>query len=158
MPEESLRLDVNEQIECAHTLASRFYIDPAILEIEKEKIFRRTWQLVGTLSQPCGEMNGAKRTIADPETFFTAEVTGEPIVIVRDKEGTLRAFSNVCRHRAGQRLQECLALRLPRLDVYARWAAHWHARCGRRGVLRPQHHGHGAAAAGDLGTVHLRQF
>src|SRR5712692_9915644 len=91
MPEESLRLDVNEQIECAHTLASRFYVDPAILEIEKEKIFRRTWQLVGTLSQPCGEMNGAKRTIADAETFFTAEVTGEPIVIVRDKQGTLRA-------------------------------------------------------------------
>src|SRR5260370_31135631 len=77
MPEESLRLDVNEQIECAHTLASRFYIDPAILEIEKEKIFRRTWQLVGTLSQPCGELNGAKRTIADPETFFTADVAGE---------------------------------------------------------------------------------
>jgi choline monooxygenase len=101
MAEESLRLDVHEQIECAHTLASRFYIDPAILEVEKEKIFRRTWQLVGTLSQPCGEMNGAPRTIADPETFFTAEVAGEPIVIVRDKEGSLRAFSNVCRHRAG---------------------------------------------------------
>jgi len=101
MADESLRLDVHEQIECAHTLASRFYIDPAILEIEKEKIFRRTWQLVGTLSQPCGEMNGAQRTIADPETFFTAEVAGEPVVIVRDKEGTLRGFSNVCRHRAG---------------------------------------------------------
>jgi choline monooxygenase len=101
MAEESLRLDVHEQIECAHTLASRFYIDPVILAIEKEKIFRRTWQLVGTLSQSCGEMNGAPRTIADPETFFTAGVAGEPIVIVRDKEGTLRAFSNVCRHRAG---------------------------------------------------------
>src|SRR5579864_5190943 len=101
MADESLRLDVHEQIECAHTLASRFYIDPAILEIEKEKIFRRTWQLVGTLSQPCGEMNGAQRTIADPETFFTAEVAGEPVVVVRDKEGALRAFSNVCRHRAG---------------------------------------------------------
>jgi choline monooxygenase len=101
MAEESLRLDVHEQIECAHTLASRFYIDPAILEIEKEKIFRRTWQLVGTLSQSCGEVNGTQRTIADPETFFTADVAGEPIVIVRDKEATLRAFSNVCRHRAG---------------------------------------------------------
>src|ERR1700676_5234618 len=101
MAENSLRIDVHEQIECAHTLASRFYIDPAILEIEKEHIFRRTWQLVGTLSQACGEINGVKRTIADPETFFTAEVAGEPIVIVRDKEGTLRAFSNVCRHRAG---------------------------------------------------------
>ena len=77
MAEDSLRLDVHEQIECAHTLASRFYIDPVILEIEKGKIFHRTWQLVGTLSQSCGEMNGAPRTIADPETFFTADVAGE---------------------------------------------------------------------------------
>ena len=99
--EKSLDLDVNEQIECAFTLASRFYTDPGVLEIEREKIFRRTWQLVGTLSQSCCEVNGVARTIADPETFFTAEVAGEPIVVVRDKEGTLRAFSNVCRHRAG---------------------------------------------------------
>ena len=96
-----LRVDVNEQIECAQTLASRFYTDPAILEIEKEKIFRRTWQMVGTLQHACGEANGRKRTIADPETFFTADLAGEPIVVVRDKQGTLRAFSNVCRHRAG---------------------------------------------------------
>jgi phenylpropionate dioxygenase-like ring-hydroxylating dioxygenase large terminal subunit len=98
---KSLHVDVNEQIECAQTLASRFYTDPAILEIEKEKIFRRTWQLVGTLQQPCGEVNGAKRTISDTETFFTADLAGEPIVVVRDKQGTLHAFSNVCRHRAG---------------------------------------------------------
>jgi choline monooxygenase len=101
MTTKPLRLDVNEQIECAHTLASRFYTDPAVLDIEKGRIFRRTWQLVGTLSQGCGEVNGAKRTIADPESFFTADVAGEPIVVVRDKQGTLRAFSNVCRHRAG---------------------------------------------------------
>ena len=46
-----LHLDVNEQIECAHTLAARFYTDPAILEVEKKRIFQRTWQLAGTLSQ-----------------------------------------------------------------------------------------------------------
>ena len=101
MTTKPLRLDVNEQIECAHTLASRFYTDPAILQVEKTKIFDKTWQLVGTLDQSCGEGNGTKRTIADPETYFTAEVAGEPILIVRDKQGTLRAFSNVCRHRAG---------------------------------------------------------
>ena len=101
MNTKSLQLDVNEQIECAQTLASRFYTDPAILEIEKTRIFLRTWQLVGTLSQTCGETNGVKRTISDPETFFTADVAGEPIIVVRDKQGTLRAFSNVCRHRAG---------------------------------------------------------
>src|SRR5262252_5713199 len=106
MTSKPLHLDVNEQIECAHTLASRFYIDPHILETEREKIFRRTWQLVGTLDQVCGEVpagggKAEKRTIADPESFFTADVAGEPVLIVRDKPGTLRAFSNVCRHRAG---------------------------------------------------------
>ncbi len=94
-------LDINPQLECAETLASRFYTDPAMLTREKERIFRRTWQLVGTLNQPCGEVNGAKRTIADPESFFTFDVAGEPVVVTRDKSGVLRAFSNVCRHRAG---------------------------------------------------------
>ena len=101
MNRKPLHLDMHEQIECAYTLASRFYTDPTVLEIEKEKIFRRIWQLVGTTMQPCGEVNGAKKTIADPETYFTAEIAGEPILIIRDKQGTLRAFSNVCRHRAG---------------------------------------------------------
>jgi phenylpropionate dioxygenase-like ring-hydroxylating dioxygenase large terminal subunit len=101
MQTKPLHLDVHEQIECAQTLASNFYTDHAILEIEKARIFRRTWQLVGTLDHPCGEVSDAKRTIADPESFFTADIAGEPVLIVRDKQGTLRAFSNVCRHRAG---------------------------------------------------------
>jgi choline monooxygenase len=104
MTTQPINLDVHEQIESAHTLASKFYTDPAIFDAEKARIFRRTWQLVGTLNTPCGEsgeLNGAKRTIADPETYFTACVIGEPVIIVRDKQGTLRAFSNVCRHRAG---------------------------------------------------------
>ena len=101
MNTKPLQFDVNEQIECAHTLASKFYTDPSILDIEKTRIFLRTWQLVGTLSHSCGEVDGVKRTIADPESFFTAEVAGEPVIVVRDKQGVLRAFSNVCRHRAG---------------------------------------------------------
>jgi choline monooxygenase len=111
MTSKPIHLDVNEQIECAQTLASRFYTDTHVLEIEREKIFRRTWQLVGTLDQACGEVNVSgegtvegkkvKRTISDPESYFTAEVAGEPVIVVRDKQGTLRAFSNVCRHRAG---------------------------------------------------------
>src|SRR5215469_8930537 len=101
MTTKPLHLDMHEQIECAHTLASRFYTDPAVLEIERSRIFQRTWQLVGTLDQSCGEVNGAKRTISDPESFFTGDVIGEPLIVVRDKQGELRAFSNVCRHRAG---------------------------------------------------------
>src|ERR1700686_3473759 len=101
MNTKPLQLDVNEQIECAPTLASKFYTDPAILDIEKTRIFLRTWQLVGTLSHACGEVGGVERTIAEPESFFTGDVAGEPVVVVRDKQGALRAFSNVCRHRAG---------------------------------------------------------
>jgi len=110
MTSKPLHLDVNGQIECAQTLASRFYTDPHILDVEREKIFRRTWQLAGTLNQPCGEVvsgegtpekTTVQRTIADPESYFTVDVAGEPVIVVRDKQGTLRAFSNVCRHRAG---------------------------------------------------------
>jgi choline monooxygenase len=101
------RLEINPQLECAETLASRYYTDSAVLALEKERIFRRTWQLVGTLSQACGEVSGAKGTIGDPESFFTFDLAGEPIVVVRDARGTLRAFSNVCRHRAGPIAQGC---------------------------------------------------
>jgi choline monooxygenase len=107
MTTKPINLDVYRQIESAQTLASTFYTDPSILEAEKARIFRRTWQLVGTLNTACGEsdeagkQNARRRTIADPESFFTVDVMGEPVVIVCDKQGTLRAFSNVCRHRAG---------------------------------------------------------
>jgi choline monooxygenase len=101
MTGKPINLGMNERVECAETLPSRFYTDPTILALEKKHIFRRTWQLAGTLSQACGGADGAKRTIADPEAFFTVDVIGEPVVVVRDNTGTLRAFSNVCRHRAG---------------------------------------------------------
>jgi choline monooxygenase len=101
MTAKPINLGMNERVECAETLPSRFYIEPAILALEKERIFRRTWQLVGTLNHPCGEAGGAKHTIASPGAFFTADVVGEPVVVVRDSAGTLHAFSNVCRHRAG---------------------------------------------------------
>jgi phenylpropionate dioxygenase-like ring-hydroxylating dioxygenase large terminal subunit len=101
MADHPLHVAVNPQLECAETLASRFYTEGAALALEKERIFRRTWQLAGTLSQPCGEVNGVPRTIADPESYFTFDLAGEPIVVARDAAGTLRAFSNVCRHRAG---------------------------------------------------------
>ncbi|MBV9888897.1 MAG: hypothetical protein JO119_20325, partial [Acidobacteria bacterium] len=58
-PKNSAGLGVDERIESAETLASRFYTDRSILELEKERIFRRTWQLVGTLDHDCGEVGGS---------------------------------------------------------------------------------------------------
>jgi choline monooxygenase len=74
----------------ARTMPSRWYTDPAFLPLEKEKIFWKTWQPVGRADQ-----------VARPGDYFTCEVLGERLVITRGQDHTLRAFYNVCAHRAG---------------------------------------------------------
>jgi choline monooxygenase len=80
----------NERLPSASTLPPSLYTDPLCLRFEKEKIFARTWQLVGREQQ-----------LALPGQFFTATVADEPILVARGSDRTVRAFSNVCRHRAG---------------------------------------------------------
>jgi len=75
----------------ASTLPSRLYLDPDILEREKETIFGRTWQLVARGDE-----------LARVGDFVPATIIDEPIVITRGLDGKLRGFYNVCRHRAGQ--------------------------------------------------------
>lgn len=60
-----------------------------MLTLESARVFGRTWQPVGFAS-----------AVAEPGTYLAAEIAGEPIVVARAKDGLLRAFSNVCRHRA----------------------------------------------------------
>ena len=74
----------------AATMPARWYTDPRFLELEKERIFWKTWQ-------PVGRVEDVRR----PGDFFACEVTGEPLVITRGLDGELRAFYNICRHRAG---------------------------------------------------------
>ena len=75
----------------ASTLASRYYLEPAVLGDEKERVFGRTWQLVAHWSD-----------LARAGDFVPVTVLDEPIVLVHGTDGALRAFYNVCRHRAGQ--------------------------------------------------------
>ncbi|MCW5967429.1 MAG: Rieske 2Fe-2S domain-containing protein [Blastocatellales bacterium] len=81
----------DERLEYAETLPSRFYTDPSILDMERERIFFGSWQLAGRLGN-----------VLEPGSFFTTEILGEPILVVRDQNEVLRAFHNVCRHRAGR--------------------------------------------------------
>jgi choline monooxygenase len=74
----------------ARTPSSRWYFDPAVLDAELERVFGRTWQLAGRADR-----------VAAPGDYFTARIGAEGIVVARDEGGALRAFSNVCRHRAG---------------------------------------------------------
>ena len=70
------------------TIPFDWYSDPAVLRLERERIFRRAWQYAGRADQ-----------VAEPGAFFTCDLGGIPIVVVRDDTGGLRAFLNICRHR-----------------------------------------------------------
>jgi choline monooxygenase len=75
----------------AATLPAAQYLEPSYLDLEKERIFGRTWQLVARTDD-----------LQRPGDFVPVTVLDEPIVLTRGLEGELRAFYNVCRHRAGQ--------------------------------------------------------
>ena len=68
------------------------YHSEALLELEKEQIFRTHWQIACHVSD-----------VPEPGDFQTFDLCGERAIIVRGREGDLKAFHNTCRHR-GSRL------------------------------------------------------
>lgn len=80
--------------ERSHTIPGTWYTDPAIYELEKEKIFYRSWQYVGHISQ-----------FANPGDYVTQTIADQSIYVVRGKDGELRGFYNVCQHRAHELLK-----------------------------------------------------
>ena len=72
------------------TLPARAYHDPDTYERERHAVFARQWQLVGF-----------RVGLREPGDFVMSEFAGWSIVIVVHPDGALRAFHNVCRHRAG---------------------------------------------------------
>ncbi|MEO8562509.1 MAG: SRPBCC family protein [bacterium] len=82
-------------IERASTVPARLYVDPVYLELERERIFARTWQLVGRADD-----------VREHGQYFTAQIGDDAIVVLRDGE-MLRGFYNVCLHRAGPVASGC---------------------------------------------------
>src|SRR5438045_2532642 len=78
----------------AKTLEQKYFVSPEVFAQEQEKIFSKKWVLVGHQSQ-----------IAKGGDYFVQEVAGESLIVLRDKDGRVRSFYNVCRHR-GTRLRE----------------------------------------------------
>jgi choline monooxygenase len=70
------------------TLPWSWYTDPAAYRLEQEHIFRRFWQYVGRTDE-----------VGEPGSFHATRAADVPVVLVRDRDETLRAFLNVCRHR-----------------------------------------------------------
>jgi Rieske 2Fe-2S family protein len=73
------------------TLLREFYSDPAIFARDLERIHLRHWLCVGHESR-----------IPKPGDWFVFELANESLIIVRGRDGQLRALVNVCRHRGSQ--------------------------------------------------------
>jgi len=80
--------------EQATILPPEFYTSPKILALEKKHLFAAEWQCPGRAAD-----------IPNPGDYITYEIGGEPIFIIRGKDGSIRAFSNTCRHRMMQLLE-----------------------------------------------------
>ncbi|MGH2532645.1 MAG: SRPBCC family protein [Thermomicrobiales bacterium] len=79
----------------ASLLPPRVFHDPAILEYEQEAWFARGWVCVGR-----------EEDAAEPGAYFLTQIAGENLIVVRGKDGELRAFYNVCRHRGATLVTE----------------------------------------------------
>ena len=71
------------------TLPASWYSDAAVAELERERIFARSWQYAGPAEQ-----------VAEPGSFMATRAGHIPVVVTRDRDGVVRGFVNVCRHRA----------------------------------------------------------
>ena len=67
------------------------YTSDELLDLERDVLFRRHWQLAG---HTCN--------LTEPGSYFCLDVLGERALVLRDKQGDVRAFHNVCRHRGSR--------------------------------------------------------
>ena len=77
------------------TLPASWYRDPERYERERQAIFRRHWALFSWSEK-----------MRDPGDYVAATIAGYPVFAIRDDDGRVRAFHNVCRHRGAQLVTE----------------------------------------------------
>src|SRR3954452_19238187 len=77
----------------SHTPESAYYFDPGVHQAEVREIFQKNWLYLGHGSQ-----------IPHEGDYLAGEIAGQQVYAVRDRDGTVRGFFNVCQHRAHQLL------------------------------------------------------
>jgi len=86
----SVNTERTGELEHATALAATCYLGADMLARDTRRVLARSWQLVGHAG-----------LVAGPGDYLVDEAAGVPVLVVRGEEGRLRAFPNVCRHRAG---------------------------------------------------------
>jgi phenylpropionate dioxygenase-like ring-hydroxylating dioxygenase large terminal subunit len=82
------------EAEHSYSLPAQLYTDPEIFTQEREAIFQKSWHYVGHMSD-----------LPESGSYLTCSVQDEDLIVLRDGAGNLRAFYNVCQHRAHQLLE-----------------------------------------------------
>lgn len=77
----------------AVSLPAWIYRDPEFFELEKELIFRSSWQVVCHVND-----------VPHSGDFHTFEFLGQGVIVLRGEDGEIRSFHNACRHRAARLL------------------------------------------------------
>jgi choline monooxygenase len=107
-------------VEYASTLLPEAYTSQEFFDIEKERVFARSWVAVGCAAQ-----------VSEPGQIMVVEFAGRSLIVTRDKAGELQAFHNVCRHRAARLLGEgCHLARTNRIRCpYHSWTYDLEGNC-----------------------------
>ncbi len=77
----------------ARAAPGQIYADAELLGLEQDGIFKRDWLCVARAAE-----------LSETGDYVAFEIAGEPLFLVRDTDGALRAFTNICRHRGAQLL------------------------------------------------------
>jgi choline monooxygenase len=78
----------------ADTMPAFTYTSPEFYRREVERIWRKTWNFIGSADQ-----------IRNNGDYFTLNFAGVPTIVLRDHDGKIRAFANTCRHRGSELLE-----------------------------------------------------
>ncbi|MEO0766540.1 MAG: SRPBCC family protein [Pseudomonadota bacterium] len=91
---DELRDNVSVPFERARAMPPSVYTSEAFMQRELSDIFAKDWFCVGRAS-----------ALAEQGDYVTLELAGQPIIVLRDGHGALKAMSNVCRHRMSTLLE-----------------------------------------------------
>ena len=93
-PTAELRANVALPFGQAVAMPKSVYTSAEFADLERQHIFARDWLCAGRAD-----------TLREAGDFLTMDIAGEPIIVLRDRDGSLRAMSNVCRHRMSTLLE-----------------------------------------------------
>lgn len=91
---ERISKGFDENPAASYSLSAEAYTDAAWADVERDAIFRRSWQWICHAEK-----------LREAGAYVAADVAGQPVCVVRDNDGELRAFYNVCKHRAHELLR-----------------------------------------------------